>query len=132
MFYWYFLFKKIRWKIGWNFQTELEADGYNIKFKEDYKENCLVLKPRLCFYGDCSSPNVQIYFADQKYSVDNCLSGFETLFKCFLGLNCSYPEETAHVWQFIQSEVYCIESGSDKQSSTMLTFTNDIRTIAAV
>lgn len=110
-------------------QTECEAEKYNVEFKEDYKENSLVLKPRLYFVGDLSSPSVHIYFADKKYLIENCMVGFDTLFKCFLGLNCSYPEETQHVWQFIQSEVYGIETQKVKHSSTVLTFIQDIRNI---
>ncbi|KAJ6639408.1 hypothetical protein Bhyg_12152 [Pseudolycoriella hygida] len=92
------------------FKTEAEANEHNIQFKEDYKEDCLVLKPRMHLYGDISSPKVQIYVADQKYSLDNCLIGFDALFKCFLGLNCNYPDETLHVWQFIQCEVYSMDT----------------------
>ncbi|KAJ6643048.1 hypothetical protein Bhyg_08004 [Pseudolycoriella hygida] len=39
------------------FKTEYDADKYNLEFKEDYKESSLVLKPRLYFFGDSSSPN---------------------------------------------------------------------------
>lgn len=78
-------------------------------------------------FGDLQKASAHIYFADQKYHIENALVGFDTLFKCFLGLNCNYPDETLHVWQFIQSEIYGIEAKNNKPTATVLTFIQDIR-----
>lgn len=59
--------------------------------------------------------------------IQNTISGFETLFKSFLALKSEYPDETKHIWQFIQKVVYEIETGDDNQLASVKTFIEDLK-----
>lgn len=66
-----------------------------------------------------------IRVADKKYTIENVITGFEVLFKSFLALKCTYPDETKHIWRFIQKEIYDIELEVGKQVSSVETFIRD-------
>lgn len=97
-----------------------------MKFNEANKDNALVLKPRLYLVGDLSKPSANIRIGSNNYNIKNAVIGFEILFKSFLALKCQYPEETKHIWQFIETELYDIESGS-KQVPNVKAFIQDFK-----
>lgn len=109
-------------------QTSFETDSYNTKFKEERKNTALALKPRIYITGVFPNLCSYICVGNNKYTIENVVTGFEILFKSFLALKCGYPDETKHIWQFIQTEVYEIEvEGDSRQVSTVESFIWDIK-----
>lgn len=86
-----------------------------------------MLKPRLYFLGKLPELMATVVIGNNKYT-QKAISGFETLFKSYLALKVEYPDETKHIWQFIQNEVYEIDTGEkDKQLASVRTFIDDLQ-----
>lgn len=52
------------------------------------------------------NPVAVVTVLQAKYSFENPLDGIDCCFKAFWALNCPYPANSAHVWQFLQKKVY--------------------------
>lgn len=85
------------------------------------------MKPRLYFVGQLPKPCVTVVIGNKKYTY-NTIEGFEIVFKSFLALKTGYPDETTHIWQFVQKELYEIEVGQeDKQIASVKAFIDDLK-----
>lgn len=79
--------------------------------------------------GDIIKPSASIYISDKSYSIENPITGFEILFRAFLSLNCDFPAQSHHVWEFVQKIIYDFPSSTKKRIASVETFMQDIRNI---
>lgn len=73
----------------------------------------------------------QLVMYGKKFIIEDPIAGFDLMFKSFLALSLSYPDECKHLWLFVQKCVYNIHRNSDLKLSNVTTLINDISNVAA-
>lgn len=106
-------------------QTAIEADTYkqkNFKPTEHF--------PRLLLIGNVINPSASLYVSDKHYDIENATTGFDVLFRAYLSLNCNFPPQSQHVWEFVQRMIFEFPMEPQKRVASVETFMQDIRNMS--
>lgn len=84
------------------------------------------LKPTLTFIGN---PINVCYFwvADKKFTFGCPFVAFESCFLLYLALNLKYPEESQHVWTFVQNGIFNVKTQYDIILPSIISLINDLK-----
>lgn len=63
-----------------------------------------------------------IEIEDTTYVIEDLITGFQTLFKVFKGLNLDYPDECGHIWKLLENVIYNIDTSTinNNQVTTLI------------
>jgi hypothetical protein len=62
---------------------------------------------------------IYISFDDEKFAVESLSKAIDACFKLYLVFNAQYPQESIHIWTFIQKWFYQIHAKSDRYNKSV-------------
>lgn len=106
---------------------ENEADA-EIEEENLYEKIFELKKPRVTIIGDTinSIESIYVSFGDTVYNFIDVLKAVEACFHLYTAFGIEYPQESNHLWLFLQKSVYEIETPKDLPNSLVETLINDL------